>query len=56
MPTNCNCRMVFGDDYGDNTCTFHCELIKGHRGNHRETGVLKGNSYVVEWKRKEERK
>ncbi len=30
----------FGDDNGDGTCTFKCELKKGHRGRHLEKGDM----------------
>ena len=45
----CKETMKFGDDYGDNDCTFHCQLEKDHEGNHRETGNLYGEEYVLEW-------
>lgn len=37
---NCKATIRFADDYGDNEATFHCELQAGHRGRHRESGML----------------
>lgn len=34
----CKATLVFGDDFGDNCCTFHCQLEAGHDGLHKETG------------------
>jgi len=36
----CKATIVFGDDYGDNTSTFHCQLEAGHEGSHKETGDM----------------
>ena len=36
----CTAKIVFGDDFGDNNCTFHCGLKKGHEGRHEEIGSL----------------
>lgn len=42
----CNKEMEFADDFGDNPCTFHCNLPKGHKGKHRETGKgFNGQTY-----------
>ncbi|MCK4665080.1 MAG: hypothetical protein KAT68_19585 [Bacteroidales bacterium] len=53
----CKEIIEFGDDFGENSCTFHCELIKNHKGNHRATGELifsdildTRQKYIVEWK------
>ena len=44
----------FGDDYGDNSCTFHCQLPKGHEGDHEEKGNMYNEwSYVLHWKKEE---
>ena len=32
----CNAKFALADDYGDNDCTFHCTLPKGHAGDHME--------------------
>jgi len=51
----CDATIEFGDDYGDNSTTFHCELKKGHRGKHKETGRQYGWKqdrelpYILEW-------
>ena len=36
----CEAKMQFSDDFGDNCCTFHCQLEKGHEGPHQEKGKL----------------
>ena len=36
----CKSTIVFGDDYGDNNCTFHCQLELGHPGKHQENGNM----------------
>lgn len=46
----CKSTMEFGDDLGDNSCTFHCQLESGHEGRHKESGVLYKRPYSVEWK------
>jgi hypothetical protein len=45
----CDATIEFSDDHGDNSCTFHCQLGKGHSGKHQETGVLWGKPYKLEW-------
>jgi len=45
----CKATIEFGDDFGDNTCTFHCELEKGHKGLHKETGTQYGVPYTLTW-------
>jgi hypothetical protein len=46
----CNAIISFGDDYGDNDCTFHCELEEGHDGKHLETGTIrKRMPYTLTW-------
>jgi hypothetical protein len=48
--TKCNAVIKFGDDYGDNDCTFHCELEEGHEGKHLETGTVRGTiPYSLTW-------
>jgi hypothetical protein len=47
----CDAMIRFGDDYGDNTTTFHCQLAKGHGGDHRETGMMDGSKdYCLTWR------
>lgn len=36
----CPALIEFGDDFGDNLATFHCELPAGHDGQHRESGNM----------------
>jgi len=45
----CKSKIVFGDDFGDNDCTFHCQLEKNHKGKHRETGTMSEQKYILEW-------
>ena len=50
----CKEIIKFGDDLGDNTTTFICGLIAGHKGWHRNIGNMdysKGSQpYKLEWK------
>jgi hypothetical protein len=32
----CNARLILGDDFGDNHCTFRCQLEPDHSGQHQE--------------------
>lgn len=36
QPDQCNARLFLGDDHGDNSCTFRCQLPPEHKGQHRE--------------------
>ena len=36
----CEATIEFGDDFGDNHCTFHCQLENGHEGPHKEIGDM----------------
>ena len=49
----CNATIAFGDDCGDNSCTFRCGLLKGHKGLHQEKedmGYGKNTQpYTLEW-------
>ena len=36
----CGLTIEFGDDFGDNHCTFHCQLEKDHEGPHMEVGDM----------------
>ena len=36
----CESTIEFGDDFGDNHCTFHCKLEEGHEGLHQEKGDM----------------
>ncbi|MDI6788750.1 MAG: hypothetical protein QME51_10305 [Planctomycetota bacterium] len=58
--TKCKAIIRFGDDYGDNSATFHCQLEKGHKGKHSEIGRMKNFNhgkynppeilpYILEW-------
>jgi len=62
-PRTCRARLEFGDDYGDNTCTFKCQRESGHAGDHRESGAQTGFTaggyayeipYSVIWPRRDE--
>jgi|GEM_PF-2948545 len=45
----CGATIEFGDDFGDNVTTFHCYLLKEHKGPHMEVGVLYGKKYILFW-------
>lgn len=46
----CKATILFGDDYGDNTTTFHCQLKLGHEGQHEEKGSMYGEKvYILIW-------
>lgn len=46
----CKAIMVFGDDYGDNDCTFHCQLPEGHEGEHVKIGnMYRKFPYFIQW-------
>jgi len=50
----CNAALFLGDDHGDNTTTFKCQLEPGHEGPHQEVfnreGVEHGRKPVtVRW-------
>ena len=47
----CGATLVFGDDYGDNDCTMHCQLAPSHEGQHEEQGDMGdyGGKYVIRW-------
>lgn len=48
----CKSIMIFGDDFGDNRCTFHCEKPAGHKSVHREAGKMYGRySYRLTWQK-----
>lgn len=47
--TECKSTIVLGDDYGDNDCTFHCQLEVGHGGMHVETGRIGLKKYSIVW-------
>ena len=51
----CKSLLQFPDDFGDNECTFHCELPQGHLDRHRESGILYDKCpYSLEWECPEE--
>ena len=45
----CKKTIVFGDDEGDNCCTFHCQKNDRHSGEHIEKGVQYGKKYILKW-------
>ncbi|MCK9592847.1 MAG: hypothetical protein M0Q91_12660 [Methanoregula sp.] len=50
----CKAILEIGDDYGDNTATIHCQLPRGHEGQHEEkysTGFKKPVPVVIRWGR-----
>ena len=48
----CKSTIEFGDDFGDNSTTFHCQLESGHNGDHVEKGDMYGVPYELKWKNK----
>lgn len=50
----CKANIVFGDDNGDNDCTFNCELEEGHKHDHKESGTMDGKKYILTWENEEE--
>lgn len=52
-PERCEATIEFGDDFGDNTATFRCQLNKLHSGKHVETGDMGEETcpkpYKIEW-------
>lgn len=45
----CNAIASFGDDHGDNSATFWCELALEHGGLHVEAGEQYGMQYAMSW-------
>lgn len=45
----CNVPLDLADDYGDNPCTFHCQLEPNHPGRHREIGKVAEQEFRIEW-------
>lgn len=43
----CSATIKFGDDYGDNSSTFHCQLEEGHEGLHQEKGDMGWDKYKM---------
>jgi len=50
----CRSFIEFGDDFGDNSTTFHCQLPPGHDGPHLETGSLFERVFEVTWRKGKE--
>jgi hypothetical protein len=53
--SSCGATIKFGDDFGDNSCTFSCGLPEGHDGEHEEAGDMAQGGplslpYVLRWK------
>lgn len=56
-PELCGAIMTFGDDYGDNQTTMHCNLAKDHSGFHCEKGTSPAaGQYTVVWEYDERKK
>lgn len=49
VPGNCNAWVQFGDDFGDNDCTFACHLHVGHTGWHEVTFGTSGHGKLLHW-------
>lgn len=43
MSEPCTGKLEIGDNYGDNSATMKCQLLKGHRGPHQEQWNGYGN-------------
>ena len=45
------CRAIasIGDDLGDNSCTFRCQLESGHSGQHSETFKVDTKNLTMTW-------
>ncbi len=44
----CPATIQFGDDFGDNGTTFHCQLEEGHKEEeHEEKGNMGGESSPI---------
>lgn len=43
----CNDELKLKDDHEVNDCTFHCNRIKGHGGNHME--IRNTKRYCMVW-------
>lgn len=45
------CRAIasIGDDQGDNSCTFRCQLDSGHTGQHSETFKVDTKNLTMTW-------
>ena len=42
-------KLELGDDFGDNSITFHCQLVGGHGGSHQESFNTHGAIVRVQW-------
>ena len=47
--TKCRAITSIGDDFGDNSCTFHCQLEQGHSGLHTEKFEINGKLLTMTW-------
>ena len=47
--TTCRAITSIGDDHGDNSCTFHCQLDAGHEGLHSEKFAINGKNLTMTW-------
>jgi len=53
----CKAVLSIGDDYGDNSCTMHCQLDKRHAGSHFETYINSTQQkVVVTWSKEKAKK
>lgn len=46
----CGVEIKFGDNFGDNECTFYCQLEKEHKGKHIETGNMGHGTKKIPYK------
>jgi len=45
MTSRCDATIAFGDDHGDNSTIFHCQLPAGHDGEHQEDSHMGYDNY-----------
>lgn len=45
----CKATITFGDNFGDNDATFHCELKSGHTKSHLVSGNQDGRIFEICW-------
>lgn len=47
----CSCKesIIFANDLGYGETTFNCQLEKGHKGMHKESGTYYRKRYEISW-------
>lgn len=49
VPGECNAWLLLADDFGDNDCTFRCQLPTGHHDGHKAYFGPEGRVVKVSW-------